>query len=145
MLSNRNIESPLKTGKRSRERHASANRPNLVATLKYLSCHLKTYNNKSKKFNNSIQKGCRFCGEKFYKLRFMLLIGISFLKSLEMRAQKVQARKSRNKRRARISKQDTIPIKLLITAGLETVITALLPPLPLIYYCKKLTKQNIKF
>lgn len=54
MLSNRNIESPLKTGKRSRERHASANRPNLVATLKYLSCHLKIL--QTTKLRNSVLK-----------------------------------------------------------------------------------------
>lgn len=37
---NRNIDIPLKMGRRRRARQASANKPHLVATLKILYCHL---------------------------------------------------------------------------------------------------------
>lgn len=37
----RNIANPLKIGRRSKVKQASASKPNLVAILRDLSCHLK--------------------------------------------------------------------------------------------------------
>lgn len=135
MLSNLKTESLLNTGRRSRERQASAKRPNLVATLKYLICHLKTHNKLAKLMGDV--SGVLNQEREVYKSRFIVFIGVSFFKSLETRTQKVQARKSKNNTRERISKLDTIPMKLLIMTGLETVMFLLLPRL---LFCNNYTK-----
>lgn len=89
MPSNRNKDSPLKIGRSSKARQASASNPKRVATLRYLSCHLQ----KSWSINNGKDKSCVPLSHHLFiqsqithVSNFRDLTGINFLKSFEMRA-----------------------------------------------------------
>lgn len=58
MPNKRNTARPLKIGRRSKARQASDSKPNRVATLKYLSCHLKLMQRKSFKNHEIFGSEC---------------------------------------------------------------------------------------